>query len=201
MQASQGVLAEFYAFIELLGMLMANPRIAVLFVLLVVAALIDYRTYKIPNWLTMGGTAFALLYNWFVPFSFQHGFMWGMGGLAIGFAVTLPLYMLRAMGAGDVKLMAMAGAFLGVYDGLYAILATFIVGGVAAVGFGLAKRVMGRMLVNVKSSAQLIVISALAGTRLGTGINAGQSVGKLPYGVSICIGTIGYVVMRQRGFI
>jgi prepilin peptidase CpaA len=201
LQASSNAFSQFYAVIELLGMLMADPRTAALFVLLIIAAVIDYRTYKIPNWLTMGGAAFALLYNWFVPFSFQHGFMWGLGGLAIGFAVTLPLYMLRAMGAGDVKLMAMAGAFLGIYDALYAVLATFIVGGVAAVGFGLAKRVMGRMLVNVKSSAQLIVLSALAGTRLDTGINAGQSVGKLPYGVSICIGTVGYVVMRQLGFI
>ena len=46
---------EFNAFVELLVMLVSDPRIAVLFVLLMIAAVVDYRTYRIPNWLTLGG--------------------------------------------------------------------------------------------------------------------------------------------------
>ncbi len=36
-----------------------------------------------------------------------------LAGLGLGLLIMLPLYMLRALGAGDVKLMAMVGAFLG----------------------------------------------------------------------------------------
>ena len=37
---------------ELLWMLVKNPRTGILFVLLTIASITDYRTYKIPNWLT-----------------------------------------------------------------------------------------------------------------------------------------------------
>ena len=51
-----------------------------------------------------------------------------VGGLAIGLVAMLPLYFLRAAGAGDVKLMAMAGAFLGPLDTLGAVIFTWLAG-------------------------------------------------------------------------
>lgn len=93
-----------------LTMLVTDPRTGVLLALLIIAAVIDYRTHKIPNWLTMGGAAFALIYEATIPFSLQHGFLWALGGFALGFLILLPLRVLKVMGAGDVKLMAMAGA-------------------------------------------------------------------------------------------
>ena len=56
------------ALFQLLAMLVTEPRTAVLFVLLVIASISDYRTYKIPNWLTAGGIVFALIYNTEFPF-------------------------------------------------------------------------------------------------------------------------------------
>ncbi|HJW55070.1 MAG TPA: A24 family peptidase [Burkholderiaceae bacterium] len=192
---------EFHAFLQLLAMLVTDPRTGVLFVLLIVAAVYDYRTYKIPNWLTVSGMAFGLIYNTVVSVSSQAGFLWAAEGLLLGFFMLLPLYMLHAMGAGDVKLMAMAGAFLGAPDIFYAVLSTFIVGGMAALGFALLNKALGRMLGNVKNVAQIMLLSAIGGIRLDARMESGQSVGKVPYGVSIGIGTIGYVVARQLGYV
>ena len=191
---------EFNSLLDLLFMLVIDPRTGVLFILLMVAAVIDYQTYKIPNWLTLGGTAFGLIYNTAFTFLSHGGFLWALGGLMLGFLIMLPLYALKAMGAGDVKLMAMVGAFLGTPDIFYAILCTYVVGGMAALGFALFNRALGRMLGNVKNIVQTMMFSAIVGIRPDAHIEAGKSIGKLPYGVSISIGTIGYVVARQLGY-
>ncbi|RJF96957.1 prepilin peptidase [Noviherbaspirillum cavernae] len=191
---------EIHSLLQLLVMLVADPRTAILFALLIIAAVSDYRTYRIPNWLTMAGAAFALLYSAFVPFSPEYGFLWSLGGLALGFVITVPLYALRAMGAGDVKLIAMVGAFLGVSDTLYAIVCTFIAGGVAAIGYALFHRATGRMLANVKSAAGYLMFSAAAGIKPQAQMAADKSIGKIPYAISIAVGTIGYVVAKQLGY-
>ena len=188
------------ALFQLLAMLVTEPRTAVLFVLLVIASISDYRTYKIPNWLTASGIVFALIYNTAVPFYRDHGFLWALGGLGIGFVTMLPCYALRVMGAGDVKLMAMVGAFLGVTDTLSAVLYSLVVGGIAAIGFALVNKVLIRLLVNVKSAAQMMMMSAIGGFKPDLHIEAGASVGKLPYGICISIGTIIFVVAKQLGF-
>ncbi len=180
--------------------LITTPRTGLLIVLLMVASVYDCRVYKIPNWLTASGTVFGLLYNTTIAFSPAAGFLWAFEGALLGLMIMLPLYALRAMGAGDVKLMAMVGAFLGVPDILYAIFCTFLVGGIAALGFAILKKALGRMLTNVKNIVQLMALSATASIKLDEHIEAGTSVGKLPYGVSISIGTIGYMVVQQLGY-
>lgn len=187
--------------LEPLAALATDPRMVVLVSLLIVAAVIDCRTYKIPNWLTVGGATFALIYSVVVPFSVDAGFLWALGGLGLGFIFMLPGYALGVMGAGDVKLMAMAGAFLGVSDTLYAVLATFVVGGIAALVYSTARGALGRMFVNIKNVTQGLMVSAVAGFKPDVRIEAAQSAGKMPYGISISIGTIGYVVVRQLGFV
>ena len=191
---------EFYSLLELLGMLIKEPRISVLFFLLVIASISDYRTYKIPNWLTAGGIIFALIYSALVPFSRELGFLWALGGLMLGFLIMLPCYILRIMGAGDVKLMAMVGAFLGVDDCFHAIIYSFIVGGIAALGFALFNNAMMRMLQNVKNMTQTMMFSISAGFKPDVRIEASQSIGKLPYGICISIGTVVYVVAKQLGY-
>jgi len=122
-----------------------------------------------------------------------------LGGLAFGLAIMLPAYMLGVMGAGDVKLMAMAGAFLGFSATLHAVLWVFIAGGVAALAFALWKRSLGRMLSNTREATEQLVLASMAGVRPGKSLASGQSIGKLPYGVCIAIGTIASVVARQLG--
>jgi prepilin peptidase CpaA len=194
------VMEEFYSLLQLLALLVTDPRTGVLFALLIVASVSDYRTYKIPNWLTLSGVAFGLAYNTAVPLSPHAGFLWAFGGLVLGFLVMLPLYALRAMGAGDVKLMAMVGAFLGVSDAFHAVIFVFIAGGIAALAFALFNKALGRMVGNIKNVVQSMMLSVIVGIRPDAQIEPGKSVGKLPYGVSISIGTIGYVVAKQLGY-
>ena len=56
-------MTDFKALLELLGMLFADPRHSILLALLLIASISDCRSYRIPNWLTFGGTTFALLYS------------------------------------------------------------------------------------------------------------------------------------------
>jgi prepilin peptidase CpaA len=193
-------MAELRAFIELIGMLFADPRTGVLMVLLAAAAVSDFRTLKIPNVLTGGGILFALAYNTIFPPYFHADWTWAPAGMLLGLIAMLPLYALRVMGAGDVKLMAMVGAFLGVSGTVYALLFSVVTGGIAALAFALRNRVAVRMLVNIRKLLRGMVWSAVAG---GSPIQPGsiQSVGKLAYGISIAVGTTTYVVAQQLGFV
>lgn len=191
---------EFNALLERLHGLVTQPRTALLVALLVTAAAIDWRTYRIPNWLTAGGMAAALVVGALTAPSAVTGVLGSVAGLAAGLAMLLPLYALHAMGAGDVKLMGMAGAFLGWPDILYAVLCTLVVGGVAAVVFAIRRKALRRMAGNAVESAQAIAFAALAGIRPSPVMAGHISVGRLPYGVSICIGTIGWLAAAQLGY-
>jgi prepilin peptidase CpaA len=192
---------ELKAVLELFVMLVTNPPTAILFSLLLLAAAIDYRTYRIPNWLTGAGAAIGLTYSVIAPFGFGHGLASALGGMLVGFLLMALPYALRAMGAGDVKLMAMAGVFLGPEHTPYAAAAACVAGGVAALGFGLARRALGRMLLNIRNAAGAMAWLAIGGVRPDAGVAVGESVGKLPFGVSIAAGTIAYVTARQFGFV
>ena len=190
---------NFYAFIELMGMLVADPRTGVLIALLVVAAISDWRTYRIPNWLTGGGLVFGLVCNTWLARTPMAGLTDAAGGMLIGFGALVPMYVMRVMGGGDVKLMAMAGAFLGVSGTLNALLYTFVIGGLAALAFAVFHGALRRMFANIAGVLQ----SMLAAASLGFKPDAGAmepSIGRMPYGVSISVGTIGFVVAHQLGF-
>jgi prepilin peptidase CpaA len=189
------------ALTEPLSMLVLDPRTGVLFALLLVAAVSDYRNFRIPNWLTAGGLVFGTAWTILVPPLPGAGWAFPVAGIATGFFAMLPLYMLRAVGAGDVKLMAMAGAFLGWPDTLVALLLSFVVGGVAAVAFAACHGLTGRLLDNTRRLLYHLALSVAAGQRPAMGLPAHQSAGKLAFGVSIAAATVGDVVAHQFGFI
>jgi prepilin peptidase CpaA len=57
-----------------------------------------------------------------------HGLFSTLGGLGVGLAMLLPFYAIGVMGAGDVKMLGVAGAFLGPQGALTAGLITFAAG-------------------------------------------------------------------------
>lgn len=187
--------------IALLVKLFANPRFASLFALLTIAAVSDWRTYRIPNWLTLSGVIFGLAYNALRPATPEHGLTWALQGMLLCFAIFLPLYLVRAMGAGDVKLIAMVGAFLGASDAVYVILSIFIAGGAAALIFAMWHGAFGRLLHNARMIVQIGLLSTFSGIKPAIAPDASESIGKLPYAVSIGIGTLACVVGRQLGFL
>jgi prepilin peptidase CpaA len=192
---------ELDAFFALAAMLVTNPRTVVLFVLLVIAAVSDVRRQRIPNWLTLGGLAFGLGYSVFVPFWGQHGALWALAGGGVGFAVLFPLWLLRLTGAGDVKLMAMAGALLGLDAAPLALIGSLAAGGVCAIAFALRHGNLRTMLGNVVRMLHLGGIAVAAGVPVRIATTGWGSVGRLPYGVPIALGTITTTVAAHFGFL
>lgn len=171
--------------------------------LLLAAVWTDVKAGRIPNQVVFSGLALGILFNTALPggLGFASSLPGGLGlwsalaGAAIGLAVMLPMYLLRAMGAGDVKLMAMVGAFLGTEDVLGAILATFLAGGVLSLGYAWKTGVLRRTLQNIR----LIVYSGaikIAGGSPPSPDDAPETAGKFPYAVAIAVGTLGYLAWK-----
>ena len=120
---------------------------ALLLALVGIAALTDLSSRKIYNWLTYPGTIGAvalhgvgslLVSKQLADQQYLRTLGWlpyqeSLLGLALCGAVMLVCYVLFGIGGGDVKLIAMIGAFLGPYEGLEAMLWTFILGGAMGV--------------------------------------------------------------------
>lgn len=172
--------------------LLHSPADLLLAVLLVTAAVSDWRTYRIPNWLTMGGALAGLALNAFVT---DVGVLRALGGLGLGLVLLLPLWAVRVLGAGDVKLIAMVGAFAGTPDVLVALVFSLIAGGIAAAGFALSRRKGLQMLRNVHETVVASVVTIAAGHAPSLG--AMPSIGKLPYAIGICMGSIAWIVYRH----
>jgi prepilin peptidase CpaA len=186
--------------LELMGLL----ALTVLTVLLLLAMFEDVRSHRIPNKLVLVGVVFGLGLNGLLPggLGFNSEVPGGIGwlaalkGLALGIAVLLPIYLLRAMGAGDVKLMGMVGAFLGAGDLIGAVIATFIAGGVMALVVALWSKQLMNMVQNIKQMLFGGLLKMHAG-QLPTMNDLPASVAKLPYAVAITVGTLGYLVWQR----
>jgi prepilin peptidase CpaA len=192
---------ELNAFLELTVMLVTDPRTVVLFFLLVYAAVIDVRSHRIPNRLVLAGLAFGLVYSAFVPFWGKHGFLWALGGAAIGFGVLFPFWLLRMMGAGDVKLMAAVGSLLGLQAIPMALLISLATSSVFAIIFSLHKGKLREMFSNVGRMLRVGSIAMAMGAPVSVAQSGWNSVGKLPFAVPIAVGTIGTIVATHFGFL
>ena len=168
--------------------------LVVLIALLIGAAWIDVREHRIPNALVFPGVVVALLISHLPGGSVSSSLI----GIAVGFGMSLPLYWLRAMGAGDVKLMGMVGSFLGGADMFIATLVIFIVGGVLSLFHVARKRAFMQLGANVKQMAFGSIVNAASGVR-PQAVAPYKSVGVQPYGVAIAAGTILYLTVLKGG--
>ena len=91
-------------------------------------AILDYRTRKIPNWLTVSGALLGLAHSVLAPWGI--GPLMSLAGLAVGFLLLLLPWLLGGGGMGDVKMLAALGAWLGPVG----ILVAFGLGSVLAAG-------------------------------------------------------------------
>lgn len=158
--------------------------------LLIVAAYIDGKQLRVPNWLT-----YPMVFSGLVYSSYAGGWAGlgdGMLGMLVGLACLLPLYAVGGMGAGDVKLLAGVGAWLGVTTTFYAFCVSTVVGAAMAVLMVLYNRSVS------KHYSQLLLILSewmtIKNPRELSRIAAGRkpSMLLLPYGIPICVGSIAY---------
>ena len=130
---------------------------------LIVAALAartDVRERRIPNRLTFPALLLGLLTH--LALGGREGFLAALAGAAVAGAVLLPGWLMRWMGAGDVKLMAAAGAWLAFPHAGVALLASLIAGGVIAFAVALRRGVLGAALRN----SALLASWSLSGARI-----------------------------------
>ena len=149
-----------------------------------VAAVTDISSRRIPNALVASGLAAAIMMHSFLPSG--DGLGTALLGALTGFALFLPMYLLKGMAAGDVKLMAAVGAFAGPPMTFKIALATFVVGGVMAIA-----------MVAWKGKLGMAVVNALALVRPHLFVPAGPSVGGMPYGVAIAVASVIMTLSRH----
>jgi prepilin peptidase CpaA len=171
--------------------------VAVLFGALVATCITDWQTRKIPNALVLLvlllGFAFQAaapagsgLFHATDPGSV--GLLKSLGGVAVGLLIFFPLFALRAMGAGDAKLFAAIGAWLGVSATAWAALWTFVAGGLLALVAMAAARSGKQVLSNV--GGMLFGLLGRMSLRMGATVVApAQTTGRLPYAFAITAGT------------
>ena len=170
---------------------------ALLLLFLAGAVITDLRARIIPNALVLAGALSGILLAGLQPEGI--GILRALGGLALGLAIFLPLYLLRAMGAGDVKLMAMTGTFLGYAAIAEAALWVLLMGGALALVFALRRSVARRMVGNLRemlfSAAASVQIRVLPDFSRGP-----QTAARLPYAVAIALGVAAFLLARHLGF-
>lgn len=172
---------------------------ATLIILLLVAGWRDIRYYRIPNTLVFSGAIIGILLHTLLPqYMGGLGLLTSLAGLGIGLVVLLPLYLLRAMGAGDIKLMAMIGAFVGPASMLIITVYVLLAGGVLALSVVLWRGKLSKLVDNLKIMFMLRLTKSSTAS-LSTTEALPQSAGKLPYGVAIAAGTLAYLATIHWG--
>ncbi len=111
----------------------------------------DWRTRRIPNWLTVPGALLGLAAN--AILRGRHGAMVSLEGAGLALGLLLPLVLLRGFGAGDWKLMGAMGAVLGWREMLAVLFASALISGVMAVFQMVAARRVKETLWNVLTLA------------------------------------------------
>ncbi|EFM11750.1 peptidase A24A prepilin type IV [Paenibacillus curdlanolyticus YK9] len=110
-------------------------------VLVVIAFATDVRSMRIPNWLTGGSFAAALLAH--VLAAGVGGLQFALVGAVAGLVPLVTMYAIKGVGAGDVKLFAALGAWLGTSD----IIQLFVYSILYAGALGVLMLVIRRLLV------------------------------------------------------
>ena len=167
--------------------------------LTVAAAFTDIRSRQIPNWLVVSGLIAGFTLN--VYLQGWTGLRLAAGGFGLSLLIYLPMYMLRAMGGGDVKLMAALGSIMGAHNWFLVFIFTSFIGGVIALIFLLFRGILGNALRNVGYILnEMLHLRAPHTTRGDLDIASPKAV-TMPHGVAIALGTSLFLVLLRRGLL
>jgi prepilin peptidase CpaA len=157
-----------------------------------IACITDVRSRRIPNVLTFGAAAAGLIYGaitggWSGAGSAALGWLIGAAAFFIPFA-------LGGLGAGDVKLLAAIGAWLGPVGAFWLALYTGVAGGVMAIVVALGSGYFRRALSNV---SLLLMHWRVAGLRPLSEVSLEGSDGpRLAYALPIFAGLVATLWLR-----
>lgn len=170
-----------------------NSLQAILLTLVLGAAVFDFLYRRIPNWLVLSGLIAGVALR--IALEGWRGLGESAGGFGFAFAIYLIFYALRAMGAGDVKLMAAVGALAGPVNWFSIFILTSITGGLLAIILLLAGGGLTRALKNV-----FVIVGELAQGRPPHRAEPALDVGSqkavtLPHGITIALGTCLFLLL------
>ncbi len=139
--------------------------LAPLLLMLAIAAVLDCRTRRIPNWLTLGLLGLGLLRGMLLPWLGLAEFGLGealLGALA-GFALSVPLFAIGARGGGDAKLYIACGAWLG-WSG---VLLVFVIEAIVGLVMVLAQCAWRGRLIELFRNTGVLMLSVVYVRRIG----------------------------------
>lgn len=158
------------------------------------AAWMDWRSRRIPNWLTVPSAFAGVLINALA--GGWPGAKASLEGLGLAMVLLLPLVLLRALGAGDWKLMTSLGALLGWQRTLLVLFLTVLIAGVMAVLEMIRRRRVKETLDNI---GVLIHGFFTFGLRASPDITLDNPrLLKLPFGVAAALATFACIIFFGR---
>ena len=162
--------------------------------LAVIAGYTDWRSRRIPNWLTVPGfligvSVNALAGGW-------AGLKASLLGAGLGLLLLLPFVFLRSLGAGDWKLAGALGAFVGWEVLVNLLMGSVFVAGVMALALVIYKRRFKQTIRNIGQILASIVTFHMPGTEVS--LDNPLSL-KVPYGVALALTTVLFGIHRIWG--
>jgi len=151
-----------------------------------VAGWIDWRSHRLPNWLTVPSCFIGIALNT-VIFKWA-GLRDSLLGAVIALAILFPIVLLRGLGAGDWKLMGALGAIVGKGEILNLLLATILFAGLIAIVQIVRKR---RVLVTLRNMWELVRGFFIFGLKPNAEISLDNAAAStLPFGVAAAAATV-----------
>ncbi len=154
--------------------------------LVLLACIPDLRTRRIPNALTLGAAVVALAFH--AATAGASGLAVSAGGWLLGAALFFPIFALRGMGAGDVKLLAAVGAWLGPAQVIWVALITSVAGGVLGLVVAASHGYLRTAWSNILSLLMQWRVSGIRPVEKMT--LSGHRGPRLAYAVPIAVGTL-----------
>ena len=153
--------------------------------LAIVAGVLDWRSRRIPNWLTAPGLFVGIIAN--TVFSGWSGAKASLLGAGLGLLLLLPFVLIRSLGAGDWKLVGALGAFLGPGNLLNVLLVTILVAGLMALALILWKGRLKQTMRNILHILGSLFSFHLPGPEVS--LDSQQSL-KIPFGVAVAAAVV-----------
>jgi prepilin peptidase CpaA len=158
----------------------------------------DYRRHRIPNWLVASSTAVGLVAH--ATLHGSAGISTALSGIGLAFLCMLPLWYMRMMGAGDVKLMAAIGAWVGPNLVLNSMILAALLGGVIALAMMLARGNWSAVRANFGVMAVKFSSARSALSDIGSVGSLSKSNGAMPYAIPLSLGTLSVLVCKMTGW-
>lgn len=155
---------------------------------LVIASYVDYKERRIPNLISLVLLLTGFGFN--ASMSGMEGFWFSLQGFVSGFGLFFIFYYLNTMGAGDVKLFAAVGSWVGWIGAIQMFLWTAVIGLLIAVVYLMKERKLRIYLRSVWFS----IVNFLCFRKFDIGVKPDKKTHiRIPYAIPITLGYLAYI--------